>query len=86
MGMVVDDGFWTGVGVTLVIFAGGVVVYKVLKKKKPAMIEKAVKSADSIREKTIQMAKGAREAFREGYESAKAKSAAGDASPAPATA
>lgn len=89
MSMAIDDGFWVGVGATVAVVFVGLVTYKVLKKKRPKAIEKVRKSVTDAKAKTAKVAKGAKEAFREGYESAKkkAKAAAGpDAETAPATA
>lgn len=73
MSMAIDDGFWIGVGATAVVVLAGLITFKVLKKKKPKVIEKAVKSVADAKKKTAEVAKGAKEAFREGYESTKAK-------------
>ncbi|MFC1462001.1 hypothetical protein ACFLQU_00205 [Verrucomicrobiota bacterium] len=86
MSMAIDDGFWVGVGATALVVVAGLVTYKVLKKKRPQTIEKAKKSAQDLKKKTIDIARGAREAFREGYEGAKSKAAVESAEPAPAKA
>ena len=82
--MAIDQGFWIGVGATVVAVAAGLVTYKVLKKKKPEVIQKAKKSVGDVRKKAADVAKGAKEAFREGYESVRAKTT--PAKPAPETA
>lgn len=86
MSMGIDDGFWAGVGATVLVVVAGLVTYKIIKKKKPEAIEKARKSAANLGRKTVEIAKGAREAFREGYEGAKATAAGDSAEAAPATA
>ena len=86
MSIAIDDGFWIGAGATVVVVVAGLITYKVLKKKKPEVIERAKKSVADVTKKTAAVAKGAKEAFREGYESAKTKAAPAKPAPAPAKA
>ncbi len=82
--MAFEDGVWVGVGVAAVVIVAGVITFKVLKKKRPKVIEKAAKSVISAKKKTADVAKSAKDAFREGYETAKTK--AKDNAPATAAA
>ena len=52
-----------------VVFAG-LVGYKIIKKKKPALLEEGRKKAAAVREKTVEMAASAKKSFQEGYASA----------------
>ena len=72
MSIAIDDGFWIGVGATAVAVVAGLVTYKIVKKKKPKVIETARKSVARVKDKTAEIAKGAKEAFGEGYAGVKA--------------
>ena len=48
----------------------GLVGYKILKKKKPSVIEKCKKSVLNIQKKTSEMFEGTKEAFQQGYANA----------------
>lgn len=57
-----------GLLVTTVVVFAGFVGYKVLKKKKPAMFKKFKASIFNAGKKISEMAIGAKESFREGYQ------------------
>ena len=61
----------TVVGKGILITAGaifaGLVAYKVMKKRKPELIDKGRQAVSDAREKTSEIIDGAMESFREGY-------------------
>jgi len=61
--MTVEKGLLVAAGVVFV----GLVGYKIIKKKKPDVLEKAKKSASGIKKRTSEIVEGAKESFREGY-------------------
>lgn len=48
----------------------GIVGYKVIEKKNPALLKKAKKSVSGAKERISDIAEGARDSFREGFVSA----------------
>ncbi len=79
-----ENGVLVGAGATAAAVVAGIVAYKVVKKRKPRIIEKAKKSVVGIKNKTFEIVKGAKGAFREGYVSTKAASATSRSAPAKA--
>ncbi len=64
--MSIGEGLLAGVaGVAVIV--GGVVVYKVVKKKRPQLLRKVNRSLRQIKETTFDVAADARNSFLEGY-------------------
>ncbi len=70
--MSVENGVLIGTGVAAVVVVGGIVTYKILKKKKPEVFDKAKTSIAGVKGMASGLAKGAREAYLEGYAGARA--------------
>lgn len=73
--MSATHGVVIGVGVGVVGVVGGIVAYKVIKKKNPNAFGKAKDSFAGMKDKASGLMSGSRKAFREGYDSAKAAEA-----------
>ena len=72
----VEKGVLVAASVIVGAVFAGFVGYKVLKKKKPEVLDKARKSMSDIKDKSSEMIQGAKRSFREGYGSVQASSAA----------